>query len=553
MKRILFYLSLMIMVAFMTWGAFAQESNLNSRFATIDVSKITAVSSEVNVLDGITATTDNLNMLTGGLVTINVTSGEGAYSNSILSEWTPSEDMSSHGSNGIYSISNAVKDVQNAYALRGRMDLRDATGTVGVGQLHAVDALINLNETQNYTVVDNVSVFGAAIHGGTSGTWTSTGSTQSLNLFYGAWGSTANQEYDITTNMMLLLTHAGTNVDYGVNIENSADMDAGILLNNHASNSPATMDIGIEMISAASKMVNGINMSAADFTGADIVLDEGETISNSIDGLVAISGRLSIGGAELNDMFSYQMAGDVFNLDPATHLLLAWTTPATTEQDLSPHNHDMTYVGTMTTDDQIPVGLVWMLDMDGTDDAGTIADHNDFFFDDASSANGFTVNAWVLVTAAADTQMVLSQYDLTDGNTAEVWAFFIDEDEYLSMMLIDDSAPAHESMQSDAALVTATKYMITAVYDGAGGASASAGITLYVDGVAVAATATDSGSYTGMENLTTLVRVGASENGDGDADNLWTGDLGKVSQSVTQFTADQVWELYLRTRGYYNQ
>ena len=256
---------------------------------------------------------------------------------------------------------------------------------------------------------------------------------------------------------------------------------------------------------------------------------------------------------DFNDMFTYQLASTALALDADIHLLLAWITPITTEMDLSPHNHDMTYVGTMTADDQIDQGLVYALDMDGVDDGGTITDHTDFFFDDAGGANGFTTNAWVYVVAGTDSQMILAKYDLTAGNTAEEWAFFIDEDEYLSMMICDDSEPSYESMQSDAALTTATWYMVTAVYDGAGGGSASAGITLYVDGVAVAATAVDNGSYTGMENLAALVYVSGNEDGDGNIDNVWTGDLGDISQSVTQLTSDEVWELYVRTRGYYNQ
>ena len=288
-------------------------------------------------------------------------------------------------------------------------------------------------------------------------------------------------------------------------------------------------------------------------TGYVSETDSVVTVGNVTAGSVVTDEYYVASGGRFNDMFSYQLAGDVLNLDPAAHLILAWVSPITTEQDLSPHDHDMTYVGTMTTADQIPVGLVWALDMDGINDALYKPDHNDFSFDDAGGANGFTVNAWVQVVAAADSQMILSKYELTGGATVEEWAFFIDEDEYLSLMLCDDSVPAYESMQSDVALTTATWYMVTAVYDGAGGGNASAGITLYVNGASVAGTATDSGTYIGMENLSAQIRVGANKNGVATNSEFWTGNIGSIYQSVTQLTSDQVWEFYLRTRGYYNQ
>lgn len=204
-----------------------------------------------------------------------------SYTQMTMAYWEAGQDMAAGGSNGIYAWSNPVEDVQNTYGLRARMDLRKASGAVAVNQLHAVDALINLNETQTYTVVDNVSVIGAAIHGGTSGDMAG---SSSLNLFYGAWGPTAAQDLTAETNGLLILTHAETDVDYGVHIESSSNMDAGIFLDNHTSNSPAQMDIGIEMVSASENMISGIDMSAADFTGSDIVFSNGEYISNITDG-----------------------------------------------------------------------------------------------------------------------------------------------------------------------------------------------------------------------------------------------------------------------------
>jgi len=202
------------------------------------------------------------------------------YEDMINTEWTPTV-ATTGGSNGIYAICNPTFDLVNAYGLRARMDLRDAAADVELNQLHAVDALINLSDTAtiDYTVDDNISVYGAAIHGGVAnalmdGTGTGSLGGATLNLYQGMWGPTAEQDYALETNFMKFISHAATTVDYGINIETSSDMDAGILLNSHASNSPATMDVGVEMISAADKMVYGVDMSQAGITTGDIRLSD---------------------------------------------------------------------------------------------------------------------------------------------------------------------------------------------------------------------------------------------------------------------------------------
>lgn len=252
---------------------------------------------------------DSLSLIAGGVEGIRIAEGGGkilttftdeiaqtttttanSYHNHILSEWVAGAAMAAGGSNGIYSWSNPIEDVQNAYSLRGRMDLRDAGAAVDVGQLHAVDALINFNETHAYDVVDNISVIGAAVHGnGADITGDGVLEEESLNLFYGVWGPTATQNFEIITNGMLLMSHAGTYLDYGVAIENSGAMTAGLYLNNHPSNSPATMTSGILMESAAGNMTYGINMTGAGISTADILFQNGATANNLRTGNLTIT------------------------------------------------------------------------------------------------------------------------------------------------------------------------------------------------------------------------------------------------------------------------
>ena len=296
-------------VGALTAGSMTSDAGISSLTATVSDS-VFADTLETNVAYvGKTTATD--------IYSSTRTTTSNNYQDMINTEWTCGGDMASGGSNGIYAIANPVDTLQNAYALRGRMDLRDATDDVYVNQLHAIDALINLSDidTVNYFADDNISVMGAAIHGGVTGALmdgTGTGSLggATLNLYQGVWGPTAEQDYSLETNFAKFISHAGTTVDYGLNIESSSDMDAGILLNNHASNSPATMDVGIEMISASSKMVYGIDMDAADMTTADLRLNKGALINNNhadsltitesmtvIDGDLTVSGDADVVGA----------------------------------------------------------------------------------------------------------------------------------------------------------------------------------------------------------------------------------------------------------------
>jgi len=254
-------------------------------------------------------------------VSVNQTPTADEYTQLVMGEWTTGAAMTSGGSNGIYVISSPDHDVSNAYGLRARTDLRTAAAAVDVNQLHAIDGLINLNETQTYTLTDNISVVGAAIHGGTSGDVIGDAEADpgSMNLFYGAYGPTATVDHTIQTNGVLIKTHNATYVDYGVQIESSSDMDAGLYLNSHASNGTAKMDVGVEMTSGASDMVYGIDMEAASFTGADIVGDNGETLDNGTDTAWVIGGFLAYTEGAVIDLSNGGTITPVATYQPITN------------------------------------------------------------------------------------------------------------------------------------------------------------------------------------------------------------------------------------------
>lgn len=252
-------------------------------------------------------------------------------------------------------------------------------------------------------------------------------------------------------------------------------------------------------------------------------------------------------GDSLADQFSYMCAGDFLEIDPDMVLLLGWLTPATTEQDLSPHNHDATYQGTMTTGDQLHKGLVWSLDFDGTDDYIDFGDHNDFSFGNSTTDSPFSIGGWIEVSAAL--QVIMAKYDLTTGSTAREYQFVIYASRIIQLSIYDESAVAACNRDTDAA-ISVGWHFIVATYDGTGGATAANGITIYIDGVAIASTASNNANYVAMENLTSSLLVGGRWNS-GVVSLPFQGDMGHIFLTPGVLTADEIWQMYIKTRGYY--
>lgn len=289
----------------------------------------------------------------------------------------------------------------------------------------------------------------------------------------------------------------------------------------------------------------GIEKDAATHVASGDVLVNGNL---EVDSTVYIDGSLVGAG----DQFSYMQGGDIINATTGDNLrvLYGWLTPATTEQDLSVSNHDATY-DSLTTADRYIKGLAWTLDFGGTEDSLEIADNTDFTFLDAAGANGFTMGGWIEVVANGGTQAIFSKFSELTGVEQREWLFYISGSEQLAVVIYDESANVSCSRVSDAALSDGWHF-VSAVYNGAGGATAANGITLYVDGVAVASTASNNGSYSGMEDLPIAVLVGATWNSSGAKASFYEGDMGQIFITTDQLTVNEIWALYTKTRGYYN-
>lgn len=154
-----------------------------------------------------------------------------------------------------------------------------------------------------------------------------------------------------------------------------------------------------------------------------------------------------------------------------------------------------------------PLGKGYALAFNGTSDFLTCPDATDLSFGDGATDQSFSVFVLAKVTDTALSRVFL-------GKNGE-WSFGLDTADKALMQLVDLSVVAVPSRLQDTAT---TRQGTWAAYSGTyskatGGATAANDITIYENGVAVASTPTNAGTYVAMENGADVVTLGAVNNG----------------------------------------
>jgi len=217
-----------------------------------------------------------------------------SYESQIESNWTTSTDITAGGTYGIYGQSNVAHSVQNVYGLWGRLGFESLAAAETINSGAGVHGSLNLDDTYAITVTDNVSAINAYVDG--TGAVTAVSAASTMNGYSLAWNTVTN--FGVETNGLMVQSIAQSDLDYGVQVESSSAMTAGLYLNSHASNLPATMTSGILMKSAASAMTYGVNMTDAGITGAEILCQNGAKIDNiDADTLTFTEANVEIEGA----------------------------------------------------------------------------------------------------------------------------------------------------------------------------------------------------------------------------------------------------------------
>ena len=184
-------------------------------------------------------------------------------------------------------------------------------------------------------------------------------------------------------------------------------------------------------------------------------------------------------------------------------------------------------------------GIVPVVTLNGTDEEADSPDATYWSRGDGSNDFPMSLGLWAYLVDPTSSSF-LSKYGA--GGSQEYIAHLNGADK-LQFIARDGSAALEVNRLSDAAVSADVWHHIVLTYDGTGGATAMDGATWYLDGAAVASTATNNGGYVAMENTGQAVELGDRTNGSFFDGKMAGGPLGPFFAQV-ELTADQVRALY---------
>ncbi len=168
-------------------------------------------------------------------------------------------------------------------------------------------------------------------------------------------------------------------------------------------------------------------------------------------------------------------------------------------------------------------------DFDGTNDYVNIADNDALSFGDGSNDLPFSGTAWINPVDATNFQIAFKDTE---------WQFYLNSSDKLALFFEDESSGAYEyAVDSGSAISQNVWTHVAFTYNGVGGASANAGMKLYVNGIESSYTLGDSGTYVAMENSANAVTIGkqGSNYSDGKISNVAIHKTALDAQTIKQF------------------
>lgn len=192
------------------------------------------------------------------------------------------------------------------------------------------------------------------------------------------------------------------------------------------------------------------------------------------------------------------------------------------------------------------IGALWQV-LHGGSRYAKIEDADSLSFGDGSNDSPCSFFAWVYVSQHTAAQVIMRKG--TANITEREWSLQLKANKRrLVLNFADASVNVLCNCETDADIAVGWHFLC-ATYDGRGGATAANGITLYVDGMAVASTPTNSGSYVAMENLAQAVGIGADNAGGTNFQR----EIGLRGVCAVELSSDQVVALMLATRALMRQ
>ena len=177
----------------------------------------------------------------------------------------------------------------------------------------------------------------------------------------------------------------------------------------------------------------------------------------------------------------------------------------------------------------------YSVDFDGTDDYAAIADANDLSFGNGSTDSAFSISAWIKMDDATKFRIISKTNSTSDAE----WFFTTSGSDKLRIDLLDADNNNRIGIETDAAITAheGSWISVIATYDGGGDSST---MVLYINGVAQATSAIDTGSYTAMHNTAAPVWIGGLAYGPDFAN----GKIDEVAIIPSELSAAQVTTIY---------
>ena len=187
---------------------------------------------------------------------------------------------------------------------------------------------------------------------------------------------------------------------------------------------------------------------------------------------------------------------------------------------------------------QVSTGAAYFVE--SNTDYISISDHNDFSFGDGSTTDSaFSISAWINPIDA-------TRFSIITKATASAveWRFYGNASDKLELFLGDDTISVNEKRVSTASISQNSWTHVACTYNGVGGASASGGINLYINGVLDNGTADGFATYAAMHNHAIGVNIGFDDYDDQYADG-YICNVGVWDAVLTQAQVKSImWKKY---------
>jgi hypothetical protein len=146
----------------------------------------------------------------------------------------------------------------------------------------------------------------------------------------------------------------------------------------------------------------------------------------------------------------------------------------------------------------------YSMSFDGSNDYIDVGDSDSLSFTNGSNDLPFTFSSWVYFDSVSGARAILGK----DNGTQREYALFSNSGKLKIFLKHLGGGTQCSRETNNVVFSTGQWYHVAASYDGSGGSTAADGITLYINGVVAASTATNNGSYSHMSNTTADFNIG---------------------------------------------